>query len=253
MREIQNLTLQLSRRGDQIADAFLRARNAFKEWLLKGAAPTVRVLGWRVTAVPIGEPIYVDRVFANRNVWAGVKTFVARVGNSEIKLISISPGLSERPLIRGSRREGQDDRVRVYNDLYCDGRVDYSCKVLRSDNKIYLGWVLAEVANVMRQAEAFARTAGNGDAEYGIEVEIASYNRAEAGLICPVEMYGFGSRFGNQFDMIGTLNGPVALPQVSFGKKEAAMNIILRDLLDASGCAEEWPPLVIDEWDGIDR
>jgi hypothetical protein len=240
--------------GDEIASKFMNAREAFQKWLPKGKLPTHHVLGFRVTAVPIGAPIYIDRVFKNRSVVIGVKEFEAQVESqvdrARVKLTPFLPGgLSERPLVRGSRRQASWDLTEGYYDVYCDGIIDLCVKHSWQDTShdlLFLPWIINHVANVMLAAETFAGVAGVGDAEYGIELELASF--AAGGEAPKIPIHGFV----DTGHALGTLEQPVVLPRVSFGDKSETLNVILQDLLDA--CDWTYPPmrLSIKDWRGTE-
>ena len=251
MREIQNLTLQLSRRGDEIANRFLAAGTAFRSWLLKDMADTDGVFGVRVTAVPVGAPLYVARVFANRGILTGIKVFKAMLGKASVQIHPLIQNIvSERPLIRGSRRERTNLIRSGYYDVYCNGVIDLSAKMhwkAISENRLYLGWICNQIANAMVAAETFARVAGNGDAEYGVEIELRSHG--PGGDIRSIPILGFV----DEHDPIGIINSAVVLPQVGFGDKEAALDIIFQDVVDACGCRYPLGRLVIENWQGTDR
>jgi hypothetical protein len=93
------------------------------------------------------------------------------------------------------------------------------------DSRIFLGWIANHIANVMLAAEAFARAAGAADAEYGIEVELSSYATGDTPRI-PVCDFSYPTQ------ALGTLEGPILLPRISFGDKTVALNIVSQDLLE---------------------
>lgn len=220
MREIQSLALQLSRKVDEITARFESAQRVFNEWLLKPDPSPAPVLGLRVTAVPIGARMYIQRVFKNSEVIVGVKEFSATLeetpGNVPPIRIGLSPflpgGLSERPMIRASRRQVSVDEREGYYDVCCDGVVEISAKrKLRdeTENRMYLSWICSHLANVMLAAETFASAAGVGEPEYGIEAAVSSY--WAGGKIRSLPIHGL---IDSRAPM-GMLEEPIVLPRRS--------------------------------------
>jgi hypothetical protein len=77
--------------------------------------------------------------------------------------------------------------------------------------------------------------------EYGLQLELLATNGpAESPVQLAVTRRGFA---GPLDSAIGT---PAILGPYTLGDRDEVMNLIVRDLLDASGVASDWPSLEID-------
>ncbi len=202
MREIQDMTLNVSRGLERLKKRLLERSKRFEEEFDRLKTPK-DAFGIRLTAMPIGEEIRLDRVFWNGNL---VKEFqkprisvIRRIEyGDEIELEGLkrihelSPSIWQ-PRLRATRSEdGRDSDNRLirnsYQELHCDGLIElgfvsvrsfrpsrnfgfpapdepHSCD-LRNDLPIFMFADLAIWADhVRKQTLAPA-------AEYGFEVEM---------------------------------------------------------------------------------
>jgi hypothetical protein len=237
MYEIQDLTLRLDRRTDEIQRSFDESKTEFHVWADKSRFASRKGIAFRVVAVPIGAPLYIPRTFRNPQVVLPIRQFAAALDGNQSKIVSLIPRYdagSERPILRGSRREYLSDGEGQQCTVHCDGRIELRWKRAWSDpaeNKIYIGWILADVTNVMLMAEAFASAAGIPGSEYAIEVEAFSYSMSEFG---PFQLYGWN----NGYPPVGQVETPF-IQRLALTDKDQVLSILLTDLLDAAGQPHE--------------
>lgn len=242
MYEIQDLTLRLDRRTEAIERSFEKSRKEFEAWAERRRPPTRRGVAFGVIAVPIGAPLRIARAFRNPQVILPVRSFKAALNGNESSPVSLAasfgPG-SERPIVRGSRREFEGDERGNECTVYCDGRIEMRWKRFwhePRENKIYLGWILADVANVMLMAEAFAAAAGIPGSEYAVEMEAISFS---SGVFGPFPLYGW-----NTMDpFVGEVETPF-IQRLTVADKDLVLSTLLTDLLDAAGERIEKPTTI---------
>ena len=98
--------------------------------------------------------------------------------------------------------------------------------------KIPFGWVVGLSANALLRLAAFRDAAQTPACEYALELELRSVSGPTD---CPVQltyrwqMGGIGEDFGSAIET------PVILDLYSVGDRDEVMNLIVRDLYDASG------------------
>ncbi len=233
MYEIQDLTLRLDRRTDEIRHSFDESKTEFHLWANRRRPATQKGVGFRVVAVPTGAPLYISRTFRNRQVILPIQSFEAVLdGNESVKvnLSASSSGGTERPIMRGSLREYENDERGHQWIVRCDGRIELRWKRFWSEpreNRIYIGWILADAANVMLMAEAFASAAGVPGSEYAIEVEAISFS---TGGFSTFPLYGW-----NTMDpFVGEIETPF-IQRLTLADKDLVLSTFLTDLLDAAG------------------
>jgi hypothetical protein len=233
MYEIQDLTLRLDRRTDAIERSFDESKTEFRLWAERRKPATRRVVAFRVVAVPTGAPLYISRTFRNPQIILPIQSFKAVMdGNESAKVDLIapfSPG-SERPMMRGSIRDYENDQRGHQCIVRCDGRIELRWKEFWSapqENRIYAGWILADTANVMLMAEAFTTAAGVPGSEYAIEVEATSFSTGGFGTF---PLYGW-----NKISpFVGEIESPFT-QRLTMIDKNQVLGTLLTDLLDAAG------------------
>jgi hypothetical protein len=246
MYEIQDLTLRLDRRTEEIKRAFDESKNEFHLWADQHRPATCKGIAFRVVAVPSGAPLYIPRTFRNRQVILPMRRFNAVLdGNDSEKVNLYSPFNlgDERPVLRGSRREYANDERANQCTVHCDGRIERRWKYFwtnNAENRIYIGWILADVANVMLMTEAFASEAGVPGSEYGIEVEAISYSTGEFGRFW---LCGW-----NTIDpVVGEIDTPF-IQRLSLADRDQVLSTLLTDLMDAAGQPLEKARTISVEW-----
>jgi Putative DNA-binding domain len=233
MYEIQDLTLRLDRRTEAIKRSFEESKTEFEAWAERRRPATQKGVAFRVVAVPTGAPLYVARTFRNPQVILPLRSFRAALDGNENTKVELSAPFStggEKPIVRGSRRSYDNDERGHDCTVRCDGRIELWWKRFwsePSENRIYIGWILADVANAMQMAEAFAAAAGAPGSEYSIEVEAISFS---SGVFRPFFLCGW--------DRIDPIVGEVETPfmqRISLADKDLVLSTLLTDLLDAAG------------------
>jgi hypothetical protein len=104
-----------------------------------------------------------------------------------------------------------------------------------------MDWILAASADVIASAEHFRQAAQAPGCEYGLELELLATN-GPAGTAIQISVL----RMGSIETLHSAFDTPASLGPYSIGDRDAVMNLIVRDLLDASGVGAESPPLEID-------
>lgn len=132
--------------------------------------------------------------------------------------------------MRGSLREYENNERGNQCIVRCDGRIELRWKQFWAEpreNRIYAGWILADAANVMLMADAFASAAGIPGSEYAIEVEAISFS---SGGFSPFPLYGW-----NTMDpFVGDVETPF-IQRLTTTDKNQVLGTLLTDLLDAAG------------------
>jgi hypothetical protein len=233
MREIQDLTLRLDRRNEEIKRAFEESEAEFRAWADRRRPRTRKAVALGIVAVPTGAPLYIARTFRNPQVILPIRSFKAALnGNENTKVdlsASFAPGI-ERPVLRGSRRQYENDERGHECTVHCDGRIELRWKEFWSEppqNRIYLGWILADLANVMLMAEAFAAAAGAPGSDYAIGIEIISFS---SGVFGRFPLYGWNT----MTPLVGEIETPF-IQRLPLTDKDLVLSTLLTDLLDAAG------------------
>jgi hypothetical protein len=232
MYEIQDLTLRLERRTDEIERSFDESKTEFHNWSAKRRPATRKGVAFRVVAVPTGAPLYIARTFRNPQVILPIRHFNAVLGNHSAKVVLSAPfdaGI-ERPIVRGSLREYENDEKGRQCIVRCDGRIELRWKRFWSEireNRIYAGWILADVVNVMFLAEAFASASGVPESDYAIEVEVISFSSGGFGTF---PLYGWNE----MAPFVGEIETPF-IQRIALTDKNLVLSTLLTDLLDAAG------------------
>lgn len=105
MREIHDIVMRLSRRQDEIQSRLSERRERFRNWVGIGMPFENLRVGFRITALPVGGPLHIERVFNVRDVsrnFDGVRgTWRKDETNSSTKDFPSCVSLSERPVLGG--------------------------------------------------------------------------------------------------------------------------------------------------------
>jgi hypothetical protein len=245
MREIQDLTIHLSRRIDELNARFERLRTEFLKWLEPLGKYHGGVIGLRVTAVPVGERLFLDRVNNHANEILKVEQFRALIaGTTPIVLHPFQDGgQAPIPVFRGARREFHEDRRTTWFSASCDGVIEIRSRLRwvtsentqsgKLTNMFYLGWILDAVANVVKAARSFANAAGVPECEYAMTLEVRCTNGAtdiplRIGYLIP------GA------DDLGEIESPLVVEEpMSMSDRDELMNRVTRDFFDA--CHQQLP------------
>jgi hypothetical protein len=160
-----------------------------------------------------------------------IQSFKAVLDGNEknpVELYARFGAVAERPIVRGSRREHENDEQGRQCTVRCDGRIELSWKRFSSEqkeNRIYIAWILAYATNAMLMAEAFASAAGVPGSEYAIEVEAISFSTNGLAQLC-----GW-----NTIDpVVGEIESPF-IQRLTLADKDQVLSTLLTDLFDAAG------------------
>ena len=233
MYEIQDLTLRLNRRTDEIQRSFDESKSEFRLWADRRRPPDRLGVSFRVFGVPTGSRLYIPRTFRNPQVVLQLRGFSAVLDGNENSKVSLPWPFDdgrERPIVRGSCRDFENDERGHQCTIRCDGRIELKWKKFWStpqENRIYAGWILAAAANVMLMAEAFASAAGIPGSEYGIEVEVISFS---TGGFIPFALYGWHT----MDPIVGKIETPF-IQRLTLTDKNQVLGTLLTDLFDAAG------------------
>ncbi len=252
MREVHDIVMRLSRRQDEIQRRLADRREEFRNWM--GTKLPVQNLyaGFRVTALPVGAPLHVEKVFNNRDVSRGFNdargTWRLNATRAVTNSLPSCVPLSERPVLRGTAWTSPSN----YHDrkgekvILRDGLIDLWFKwpwdELTQSPILHFDWVIAASANVIASADAFRTTAQAPGCEYGLELEILATNGP-----ADVPAQIVTTRQGLTGPLDSPLETDARLGPYSVGDKDLVMNLIVRDLIEGSGvAADQWPKLEID-------
>ena len=190
MREIQDMTLNVSRGLERLEKRLFERSERFEEEFKRLQTPE-DAFGIRLTATPVGEEIRLDRVFWKgdlaeelrkpqisvfRRPENGDKT---ELGGLE-RIHSLSPS-NWRPRLRAARSEDAhrhaDSLLRnSYQELHCDGLIELGFVSVRSDKAIrydlHNELPVVMFANLAVWADRVRKQALAPAAEYALEVEL---------------------------------------------------------------------------------
>ena len=204
MREIQDLTLNLSRGLERLERRLAQRSERFAEEFRVLESPD-QAYGIRVTAAPVGEDIQFDRVSRDyqleHNLLEPWHSISAKIGNYETQLAFPSLASSWRPMLRSARNDystgASKSKIQIYREIHCDGLVEIGlvdCRVIESGiwriPRIYCSYPVTMFANLIVWADRVRHQASVPSVEYAVDVEI--YTR---GVSVAVSGYGDGDSF----------------------------------------------------------
>jgi hypothetical protein len=240
MREIQDMTLNVSRGLDRLDKRLLERAERFQQEFQR-LRDRDNAIGVRATAVPIGDQIRFDRIYSERYVvegllepWHGV--LFEKDGQCFPLKNPFHPPRDWRPILRAARADCShaSDSYRSYEELHCDGLVELGfvsgCESFYGENRLLLreNWPVTLVANLMTQAHRLRSQAGVPLAEYAVEVGIDIRGRT-AEMVR--ESYPFPS--AGKFDV-----GTIKFPRYSLGEIDEIihiLNVFERDFRNSFG------------------
>jgi len=140
MREIQDLTIHLGRRIDEVRSRFERAHRDFAVWFERLSSCSI---GLRITAVPVGARLYIDNLIPLAKQLLNIKQFSAKFMGGPVQLNAFHAG-NEAPetILRGIRRKLEDTRGRTLFTASKDGVIEIWCRrdwVDERENVFWLG------------------------------------------------------------------------------------------------------------------
>ena len=185
MREIQDMTLNVSRGLERVEKRLFERSKRFQEEFKRLETPK-DAFGIRLTGAPVGEEIQIDRVFHQGSIinefsiqWRTVSrqhNFNRHTLNSPFN----PPPSDWRPILRGTRAEHYPDHsnlsANTYRELHCDGLVELGvvgCSAEYRSNAIFSPeWLVVMFANLAIWADYVRKQADAPTTEYALEAEI---------------------------------------------------------------------------------
>lgn len=186
MREIQAMTIDISRGLAEIDSSFKCRRSAFHSWAKKIRTP--KFIAYRVTAVPMTNLPDPGRLFNRRDLFPHPRQFPAQIGRVMVNLPFMSSGFLESPRLRGVARTGTYSKGNFIWELYQSGVTNFVASVLPNQNHnvgtdkmivLNRSHILGAVANTFAVIKNFRDRVGAPESEYALEVEIKTVNNIE--------------------------------------------------------------------------
>ena len=262
MREIQDMTLNVSRGLERLDKRLLERAERFQQEFQRLRDPD-NAIGVRATAVPIGDQIRFDRVYSERYVVEGLlEPWHGVLFEKDEKWFPLKdpfhPPRDWRPILRAARADCShaSDSYRSYEELHCDGLVELGfvsgSESLEGKDLLLLrqNWPLTLLANLMTQAHRLRNQSGVPSAEYAVEVEIDI-----RGFTAMVVREFYPLRSTGEFDV-----GTIKFPRYSLGEIDEIillLNLFERDFWNSFGkeiganegmlSIEHWPEKEPDE------
>ena len=202
MREIQDLTLNLSRGLERLNRRLEERSGGFQQEFERLHTPE-RAFGVRVTAVPVIDEIMFDRVYNLDSLhppFLEVSFFDRFLGRRNIENIDAPDSSVWRPMLRAARSDfgSLDSHSRYsYNEIHCDGLVE--SVALSCGDVLLPGHVVANFAIVAAWCDRVRKVASAPTVEYALDVEIcvkgkelsvAIGYRASRSVLFPGEEHG---------------------------------------------------------------
>lgn len=187
MREIQDMTLNVSRGLERLDKRLLERSERFQDEFKHLETPE-DAIGIRMTAAPVGDEIWFDRVFGQGRIihelevpWSMVSRQSGN-GTQNLETPTYFPPQYWRPILRGARAEiGDISSAEIphlqiaYRELYCDGLIEMGFLSVGSSFREWPfppDWPIVIFANVAIWADYVRKQADIPTAEYVLEVEI---------------------------------------------------------------------------------
>ncbi|MDE0600952.1 MAG: ATP-binding protein [bacterium] len=187
MREIQEMTLNASRGLERMEKRLSERSQRFRSELDCLSSPD-DAWGIRLTAVPLGDEIQIDRVFHRGRLAEGLDepwhSVLSRLGSSARPLAGLGSGGTTiaqrwRPKLRGARADSRADGFSArpfqnsYRELHCDGLIELGYVCVRG-YPILPGLPVQMFANLAKWADRVRSQTLAPSAEYALEFEVLS-------------------------------------------------------------------------------
>jgi len=244
MREIQDLTLDLARGVDRLDAIFRERAEGFSKWLQRASG---EIAACRITAAPLGNFPGLTRLSGDPNAVPVKTRFRGSIGTSEVDLIGPSLG-GIRPIVRGIRRyEPNDESARI--DIFESGLIDlwYRHQPVQVGYHFFVGWVLAAYLSVLDSIDRTRMMAEFPDWEFAIEFALDGLTGAprHGGGRVPLAALSLGG-FNDIHSSAKIGELPIGFPRIPYRSRqdrEAIINTVLNDLIDAAGDPRNAEPL----------
>ncbi|MGH6850527.1 MAG: AlbA family DNA-binding domain-containing protein [Methylocella sp.] len=248
MREIQDVTLATSSRGERTEARFQEASEKFRVFFgrLQNKVPAV---GYRITALP-ATPLSLPRLFGRRALILERAEYTVQVGQQPWKATGGSI-IQTRALLRGAEHYFATDDKGMTCRIYQDGSVEFE-HATATCAKIYIGWIIANLIRVAKTADNLRFLGGLPDHEYSVEIELSRNGLSQGALA----IQDWNASFGDGY---WELAGRLTLPRLIFGPF-SEIGVFLTeahtDIFDACGANRHDPiqiKLVDDDLAGLSR
>jgi hypothetical protein len=248
MRQIQDLTLNVSRGLEAVERKLQVAATRFRDWVDQTPLPADNHrVALRFTAVPLSE-IYVEHVHNVEALRPALRRARLRLQPNH-RDFGLTPPCDVslwRPTLRASEasRSTGDWHARV--TVSCDGMINYEWlrhAPLQEQNGrqhvLYPGWYFALLVNVVEAADRFRSAAGAAAVEYALEIEL------NATTNLPVLRFP-----GDRFDPAGNFPGATThFPRYVIGPSDSLQQIYTqayRDFWNSIGIDTQQDAFLLD-------
>ena len=229
MREIQDLTLYRERGLARVEAVFEKKKVDFRGIIDR----FTKAFGIRVTCIPIGSELYIDRVLNNSELIPIYNRFTGEYASRQIYLEYPYHSHTTRPILGGARHTYDEDNFTVTKNVMKNGLIEFVIFQRMgesSDLVVFPEWVIGLTLTALLTAHRFRRAVGARGCEYAFETEIYS-NRTY-----PLFLLNFGSHPSGRGAVIEPT--PLQYPRMSLGDA-AEIPLLLRELknnlFDSSG------------------
>jgi hypothetical protein len=218
---------------------FAERRRKFLAWMEQDQGAYGARVGFRITAMPSIAYPSAGEIYRNRSLSRDLREIPLKTDPSRSNLRKYHPGqvgLSEYPALGGARWISvQSAQITVQQLILRSGLIEIWLKrpwiKLQNQQKaqpnLHFDWMIGSMANTLLRMDAFRHVAG-GASEYWLELEVLSVGGASEARVQLTD------------SQHGTLGEGIQIPEL-FGPYEIAedrdstINLIVRDLYDASG------------------
>ena len=194
MREIQDMTLNLSRGLQGVKERLSERSERFQEEFSR-IQPRENKFGIRLTAIPMADEIRIDSVFRQGAIvkkWAMPRPAVVEQnpkGERNLEAPPDFPSSFWRPLLRGARAQRYAHVPEFlpmyidYQEIYCDGLVELGFVSIADEQAYFLDpdWPIVLFATLAAWACHIRNESLTPNLEYAVEVE--TYNVGNAGFV----------------------------------------------------------------------
>ncbi|MDE2992095.1 MAG: ATP-binding protein [Chloroflexota bacterium] len=206
MREIQDLTLNLSRGIERLERRLKQRSKRFAEEFKRLETPDCAV-GFRMTAAPAGEEVRLDTVYGEDKLYEPWHRVSLSIEDRHVNLEFPWWGMAWRPMLRAARCEysGRPSKsdLEIYREIHGDGLVEIGLvygRVQRNGGRqwltLYSEWLMTVFANLIIWADRVRNEATMPTVEYavGVELNIRGENVSVAGYGRDAHSQPFGIR-----------------------------------------------------------
>ena len=268
MREIQEMTLNVSRGLERLDKKFAERSQIFQKEFNYLTNPD-DVIGFRLTAIPVGDDIWFDRVYRPRKLlshldepWRKVYNHGERDGPRELVTSTGISSFHWRPKLRAARGDSDSffansgfrnsevrPRFNVYREVHCEGLIELGLVSHSMHTSPYEKYISSDLppilfANLISHVHRVRTQAGAPMAEYAVEVTIMVKGTPK-----------FIGRPGPQYgEPLGSIvPGPLEFPRYALADVNdflATLNLFHRDLFNAlsQDIDTDQYPLSMENW-----